>query len=96
LGKWSVVLNEHVHKDFANESNSILVKSSGMRDAEDGIFFKKGFFVNQGLWFDFKDEDLEEALEKAAELAKTPNPNGEALATEFSWARTVDTILANI
>lgn len=96
LGKWAVMLNAHVHKDFATKDNSVLVEPFGMREAEDGIFFKKGFFVNQGNWFDFKDEDLYEALDRAAELAKTPNPKGEELAKEFSWKRTVDTILENI
>lgn len=96
LGKRSVVLNAHVHKDFATEENSILVEPCGMREAEDGIFFKSGYYVNQGQWFDFEDEALDLALDRAAELAKTPNPAGEALAKEFTWKRTVDTILENI
>jgi len=96
LGKWSVCLNAHVHKDFANESNAILVEPSGTRQAEDGVFFRQGYFVNQGEWADFSDEDLDIALDKAAELAKTPNPKGEALAKEFTWDRTVDTILEHL
>ena len=96
LGKWSVCLDAHVHKDFANEENAILVPTTGMRKADDGVFFKEGYFVNQGEWFDFSDEDLDKALDRASELAKTPNPKGEALADEFTWSKTVDTILGEI
>jgi glycosyltransferase involved in cell wall biosynthesis len=96
LGKWSVCLDAHVHKDFANKSNAILVNPTGTRPAEDGIFFRQGYFVNQGEWADFTDEDLDTAFDRAVEVAKTPNPNGEALAKEFTWDRTVDTILENL
>lgn len=96
LGKQAVVLNAHVHKDFANEKNAILVEPNGNRKAEDGIFFKEGYVVNQGNWFDFKDEDLDNALDIAAENAKNKNLNGEALKDEFTWERTVDIIIKNI
>lgn len=96
LGKQAVVLNAHVHKDFATANNSILVEPSGMRKAEDGIFFQDGYYVNQGEWFDFKDEDLDEALDVADEMAKVKNEEGEKLAKEFTWERTVDTILERL
>lgn len=96
LGKWAVCLNAHVHKDFANSDNSILVEPNGFVKAEDGIFFKRGYFVNQGKWHDFSDESLDTALDIASEKAKTPNPSGESLKEIFTWKRTVDIILENI
>ena len=52
LGKWSVVLNASAHKDWATESNSILVEPSGQIPVDDGLFFKTGLPINQGKFFD--------------------------------------------
>lgn len=97
LGKWAVVLNAHVHKDYANSDNSILVEPKAeMVDAEDGVFFKKNQPFNQGKWFDFEAEDLVAAMKKAESKAGTPNPNGEALSKQFSYDKTLDTILGEM
>ena len=47
MGKHSVILNATSYKDWANESNSVLVEPSGKVDAYDEVFFKKGSFKNQ-------------------------------------------------
>jgi len=97
LGKWTIYLNAHVHKDYATEDNSILVEpSEEMKLAEDGKFFVKGKKVNQGKWHDFEEEKLEEALEKAVVLAKTPNPEGEKLKEKFTYKKTVEILLNNL
>lgn len=87
LGKHAVVLNAHVHKDFCNEENSILVEPSGTILAEDNKFFIPGQPINQGRWFDFEEDELVAAMEKAAAVAKTNNDAGEKLKDEFTFKR---------
>ena len=48
LGKWSIVLNETSHKDWANKDNCILVNSLGKEPCYDGKFFVQGGEFNQG------------------------------------------------
>ena len=98
LGKHAVVLNAHVHKDFCNAANSILVEPNGVLDADDGFFFKKGQPFNQGTWFDFDEDSLIEAMRVAVERFEANNNNevGERLKDEFTYQRTVDTIIKNI
>jgi hypothetical protein len=96
LGKWAVVLDAHVHRDYATKENSVLVKIKDEKVlAHDGLFFHSGQNYNQGRWFDFHDEDFISAMEQAEGKAKTPNPAGEALAEEYTYAKTLDTILEN-
>ena len=93
LGKWSVVLNATSHKDWATSDNSILIEPSSMKDAYDGVFFKKGGHFNQGQFFDITDLEMESAILKSAEYAKKPNPEGEKLRDKFTYRDTVETIL---
>lgn len=92
LGKWCVFLDAHVHKDYANEQNAILVEPSGMRDAADGVFFHPGQPFNQGKWFDVEDEAILDSFDRAVEKAKTPNPDGEALSEKFTYSNLVEKI----
>jgi hypothetical protein len=55
LGKHSIMLNEHSYKEWANKENSVLVKSSGKINAEDGLFFHPNQPFNQGNIFDFNE-----------------------------------------
>lgn len=96
LGKWSIVLNNTSHKDWANESNSILINSDKNIPAYDGTFFSEGGFYNQGTINLIEEEDIIHALEKAETKAKTENPEGEKLKEKFSYSKTVDTILETI
>lgn len=93
LGKWGIYLNAHAHKDFVNEKNAILVEPSGMQPAYDGLFFKNDGQFNCGEWFDFKDEDLTDAMLKAISFANLPNKEGEKLASEFTYKKTCDILL---
>lgn len=95
LGKQAVVLNAHVHKDFCDANNSILVEPSGMMAAVDNKFFVEGHFVNQGQWFDFREKDLIEAMGKAAERGKARNTAGEQLA-KLTFANTARIIKENL
>lgn len=79
LGKQAVVLNAHVHKDFCNKNNSILVEPSCKIEAEDGKFFIKGSPTNQGSWYSFDDKDLVDAMVFASERGRVNNSEGEKL-----------------
>lgn len=94
LGKWAVVLDAHVHKDYCNDKNSFLVPATGKTVAHDGIFFHKDVQkFNQGNWFTFDDDAAIAAFEKALEKAKERNVEGEKLKEEFSYPKMVDKIL---
>lgn len=93
LGKQAVVLNAHAHKDFCNKENSILVEPNENRvEAHDGKFFIKGQDYNQGSWFDFDDDAVMAAFDKAVERGREVNTEGEKLAS-WSYKNLVDTIL---
>lgn len=96
LGKWSVVLNATAHKDWATADNSILIEPSSLRDCYDGIFFKKGQAFNQGQFFDISDEEIENAILKSVSYAKKINTEGLKLQSQFTYEKTVETLLSAI
>ncbi len=96
LGKWSVVLNATAHKDWATKDNCILVEPSCLKDCYDDIFFKKGQAFNQGQFFDITDQEMENAIQKSVSYAKTPNTEGLKLQKQFTYEKTVETILCAI
>jgi glycosyltransferase involved in cell wall biosynthesis len=96
LGKWSVVMNATAHKDWATSANSILIEPSSLKDCYDDIFFKKGQAFNQGQFFNISDEEMENAILKSVAYAKKPNPEGLKLQKEFTYEKTVETILCAI
>lgn len=94
LGKWSVVLNAHAHKDWATAENSVLVKPAGTkRPATDGVFFRQGGPFNSGNLFNISDEAIIDGFERAEKVAKTPNPAGIELGKKLTYKNTVDKIL---
>jgi glycosyltransferase involved in cell wall biosynthesis len=96
LGKWSVVINATAHKDWATKDNSILIEPSSLKDCYDDVFFKKGQSFNQGQFFDISDQEMDEAILKSLSYAKTPNPEGLKLQKQFTYEKTVETILCAI
>jgi len=96
LGRQAVVLNAHVHKDFCNQANSVLVEPSGLLEANDGVFFHKGQAFNQGMWFDFDEDDAISAMKVAEKKAKERNEAGELLKGEFTYEKMLNTIIENI
>lgn len=86
IGKHSVMLDAHSYQSWANEDNSVMVKSFGKFDSHDGAFFHNGDVKNQGKFFDFKEEDFIEGCEKAIErVEKNPvNENGLKLQEDYS------------
>ena len=71
LGKHSVILNATSYKDWADDSNSVMVEPNGKTDAADGVFFKKGGFFNQGEIFTFDEDEFIAGCEKAVERYKS-------------------------
>lgn len=68
LGKKAVVFDAHVHKDYCDKTNSVLVQPNGKKiDAVDNIFFQKGAKYNQGQWEDWNEDDLISAMKVAEE-----------------------------
>lgn len=96
LGKWSVVINATAHKDWATKDNSILIEPSSLKDCYDDVFFKKGQSFNQGQFFDISDQEIENAILKSVSYAKKPNPEGLKLQKQFTYEKTVETILCAI
>lgn len=96
LGKWSCVTNCTAHKDWATKDNAILIEPAGMRPVYDGVFFAQGQPFNQGNIYSITEEQVSAAMAEAEKRAKTPNPEGLKLATQFTYKRTVDEILAKI
>jgi len=96
LGKWSVVMNATAHKDWASSDNCILIEPSSLKDCYDDVFFKKGQAFNQGQFFNISDEEMENAVLKSVSYAKKPNPEGLKLQKEFTYEKTVETILCAI
>jgi len=95
LGKHAVILNAHSYKDWANESNSVLVNPNGKIEAYDNLFFHKGHKFNQGNIFSFNDEEFIAACEKACEkvMINRTNTEGLKLQEEFSTEKFADDIL---
>ena len=96
LGKWSVVINATAHKDWATKDNSILIEPSSLKDCYDDVFFKKGQSFNQGRFFDISDQEIDDAILKSVSYAKKPNPEGLKLQKQFTYEKTVETILCAI
>lgn len=96
LGKQCLFLDAHAHKDYANESNSILVEPSSMNEIYDGMFFNKGEPLNQGLMYNFSEPDVFKALDRSLEVAKVDNEEGKKLQQKFTVAKTVDILLNQI
>ena len=95
LGKVSVMLDAHAHQDYKGEA-CVLVQPTGMRDAVDNIFFKKGDKFNQGQWHDFNDDDLKNAMLFAAENFNSINRQDTDLCEKFTYKNTVELLIEEI
>ena len=96
LGKWSIVLNATSHKDWANNNNSILIEPSGEMPVQDGVFFNANSTYNQGTFYTWQEDEAISAMEKAEEKAGQLNTEGQKLAEEMTYSKTVEQILAVI
>jgi hypothetical protein len=96
LGKWSIVLNATSHKDWANENNSILVEPTGEIECHDQVFFQKGSDFNQGVFYDWEEDAIFNAMENAEKKVGQINAEGQKLAANLTYSNTTDKILSSI
>lgn len=96
LGKWSVVLNATSHKDWATSDNSVLVEPSSTIEAHDAVFFKKGGPFNQGVFFDWSEDDFNSAMDLAETKVGQINTAGVKLSQQFTYKNMVSEILSGI
>jgi hypothetical protein len=98
LGKWSIVLNQTAHKDWASDKNCILVEPDDSRPIYDNSHFVKGLDFNQGNHYTFNEEQFNNATEKAVSLVseKTTNEEGFKLQDIFTYDKTIDKIIDKI
>tara|TARA_Y100000114_G_scaffold48776_1_gene44406 strand:- start:193 stop:1281 length:1089 start_codon:yes stop_codon:yes gene_type:complete len=96
LGKWSIVLNATSHKDWANDTNSILVKPNGKEESYDGKFFIKNQPYNQGNIYTWDSDTVTHAMEIAVSKKGQNNNEGEKLKDQFSYSRSVDLLLESL
>lgn len=96
LGKWSVVLNATSHKDWASKENCVLVEPSSEIKSHDGKFFIDGSKFNQGTFYSVTEEEMISAMEEAEKKVGQTNTEGQKLADNFTYSKTVDSILSLI
>ena len=96
LGKWSIVLNETAHRDWANNTNSILIESNGKKPAYDGKFFQEGMPFNQGNIYTWDSDVVAQAMDTAVSKKGQINTAGEELKNKFSYSNSVDRLLKGI
>ncbi len=93
LGKWSVVLNETSHKDWATSDNSILIPSNGTMPSADGFFFAEGQEYNQGVFYTWDQDVVIDAMKQAVKASSRTNVRGIELGQKFTYAKTTEEIL---
>lgn len=99
LGKTVVAHNCSGIKEWANEKNAILVEPSSKIVAEDGRFFGgKDSNKNVGNFFDFEEEDLSKALDRAVqEYENFPSEEeSQKLIEQFSYKNTLENLLSEM
>jgi hypothetical protein len=97
LGKHAVALNAHVHKDYCNDENSVLLSPNGKISCIDNMFFHANSPFNQGEFYNFDDDEMIDACELAIKRVEKNRVNeaGKKL-QEWSYKETVDKILEEI
>jgi len=98
LGKHSVILNATSYKEWADDSNSVLVEPNGKIEVYDGKFFSKGMPFNQGNIYNFDDDAFIYACEKAIERVSQNkiNENGLKIQKAFDYSTTAKKLLSLI
>ena len=95
LGKHSVILNASGYKEWATPENSILINPNGKIEVYDGVFFKKGQPFNQGLIYDFNEDDFISGCEEAIKRHQKSRVNKEGLKIQeaFTVENTINQLL---
>lgn len=96
LGKWSIVYNHSAHKAWANKDNCILLDANEKEPAADGLFFSPNGDFNQGNIYSFDKDQVVNAMEAAEQKVEITNKEGLKLQQEFSYEKTVNSIIEEI
>lgn len=99
MNKVCVVGLGGAHLDWVNEfpnSNIITMQPDGLEECYDGVFFHRGSPFNQGCFHFFKPETISSAIQSAENtfMNNYQENSGELLREEFTYAKTVDSILS--
>lgn len=97
LGAHGVILNATAYRDWATESNAVLVSPSGKIAAEDGKFFIRGAPYNDGaaMIYDWNEDDFIEGCERAIKRVQADPTNWEGmkLQTQFTTRKMAEDVL---
>lgn len=98
MGKHAVIHNCTGMKEWATAENAVLVESVGKIEPYDNIFFHKGSRFNNGMIWDWNDDEFCAALDAVIERFKQNpiNSAGFKIQENFTWKKTVDGILNNL
>jgi len=98
LGKHGVIHNATAMKDWLPKSGAVTFESSNLIEPYDNMFFPKGVPWNQGLIWDWDDNEFLSAMETAERkfLYNPLNETGLQLQQEYTWQKTVDILLKNL
>jgi hypothetical protein len=96
LGKWSIVYKHSAHEAWATPENSLLLEPEKKEKAADGLFFAESGNFNIGSICGFNEEKAIAAMEQAENKAGTVNTEGLKLQQQFSYKKTLDTILKHM
>jgi hypothetical protein len=98
LGKHCIGLNAHAYKEWMNEENAVLINPKNKIPCYDNIFFRQGMEYNQGNIFDWDEQDLIEAFDKAeSRFKQNPiNTKGLELQNKFTYKNMVDSIISHL
>ncbi len=95
LKKHAVVLDGHVHRDYCNNSNSVLFKPSGKESAVDGIFFHPAnqSKFNIGNIYSWNDDDFISACEEAVKRFESNSVNVASDLANRTYKEVTDDLL---
>jgi len=97
LGRHAVALAGHVHLDYCNSDNCVLVPPNGKIRAVDNAFFQENSPFNTGNFFSYSDDDFVSGLKEAEKRMSISRRNEAGLKLQnLTYKNTVETILSVI
>ena len=83
------------YKEWANNTNSVMITPSEKIPSADGVFFNEGTEYNQGKIYDFNEDAFIHGCEEAIKRVESNRVNeaGLKLQEEFTYSKTTDKIL---
>jgi hypothetical protein len=94
IGKHCIVLDAHCNKDWANNSNSVLIPKSRKNPVYDNLFYHFGDVSNQGDVFDFEEDAFIHGCDQAISRVEKNRVNSEGFDLQIQFSK--DIFLKNI